>query len=182
MAVVEHHPPAGLVGQVDGKKVSGQGVKSPQDRVFGVHHQLLLVLRPPDPGVKTLGADETEAETAVEAEAPDEGAVRLEKRDIIKVLEDGQFPLGSEDDLRGGLKIAGTLSFPAELRQETALGSVLEDGMFHPVEQVEIEMVVLADRNDRSEKHLLPADLQPGTEFNPDGFFQTERWTEDDEH
>jgi len=168
VAVIEHHGPVRLVGQERREPLSGDGVKGPEDGVLGIDQKLLPVLGPPMPGVVTVGPDESEPETPIEVQPPNERAVRPVKRDVIEVLEDGQLPLGSENDLAWGLKIAGPLTFLAEPFQQPAVRRELENRLLSLVEHVKISGIVFADRGDGTEQELFPADLERRSQFDRD--------------
>jgi len=120
------------------------------------------------PGVVTVGPDESEPETPIEVQPPDERAVRSMKRYVIKVLEDGQLPLGSENDLAWGLEIAGPLALPAEPHQQPAVRRELENRLLSLVEHVKIGGIILADRGDGTEQEPFPADLERRSQFDLD--------------
>ena len=139
------------------------------DRVLGVHQDLPLGFGFPLPAVEAVGSDVAQAQTSAEVETPDESAVGLVEGDERDVLEDGQLPRRREGDPAGRLEIAGALALPAESAEASTVGRELQDFLFPLIEDIEIALAVLADRDDGAEEELRPPDLEGGSELDREG-------------
>ncbi|MCK7483568.1 MAG: hypothetical protein M0C28_45985 [Candidatus Moduliflexus flocculans] len=83
-------------------------------------------------------------------------------RDQGDVLEDGQLPRRREGDPAGRLEIAGALALPAEGAEASTVGRELQDFLFPLIEDIEIALAVLADRNDGAEEEAPSARSRGG--------------------